>query len=65
MRRAFSSSSRSRAAPSGPVSENPAVITTAARMPARPHSSITPGTVRGGVAITARSTGCGRSATER
>jgi len=55
-RRAFSKAACSSFAPAGPASENPAVMTTAARTPARPHCSITSGTVRGGVAITARST---------
>ena len=34
----------------------------AERVPARPHASMTPGTLSGGVAITARSTCCGMSA---
>ncbi len=58
-RRAFSSTARSSARPSAPASEKPAVITTAARTPALPQRSMTSGTVRAGVAITARSTACG------
>jgi hypothetical protein len=50
---------RSSFAPAAPVSEKPALITTAARTPARPHCSITSGTVAAGVAITARSSRCG------
>src|SRR5262249_5787474 len=63
-RRAFSRSARSSFAPSAPTSANPAVITTAERTPALPHSSITPGTVLAGVAMTARSTGAGTLATD-
>src|SRR5215467_6593170 len=63
-RRAFSSSARSSFAPSAPTSEKPAVITTAERTPAFPHSSITSGTVLAGVATTARSTRAGILATE-
>src|SRR5262249_56342338 len=55
-RRAFSRSVRSSFAPAAPTSEKPAVITTADRTPALPHSSITSGTVLAGVATTARST---------
>ncbi len=55
-RRALSSAARSSRAPAAPVSPNPAVMITAARTPASPHSIITCGTVSGGVAITARST---------
>ena len=40
----------------------PAVITTAARVPSRPSSAISSGTLAGGVQITARSGGCGRAA---
>ncbi len=63
-RRAFSSSARSSAAPAGPVSEKPALTTTAARTPAAPHCSMIPGTVAAGVAITARSTLRGTSPIE-
>ena len=42
----------------------PALITTAALMPARPHSSTRPGAVGAGVAMTARSTRSGSSAIE-
>jgi len=48
----------------GPASEKPALITTAAAMPFAPQRSMMPGTVAAGVAITARSTGCGRRSTE-
>ena len=41
-----------------------ALITTAALMPARPHSSTRPGAVGAGVAMTARSTRSGSSAIE-
>ena len=41
----------------------PAVITTAARQPRAPSSPINPGTLAGGVQITARSGAAGRSAT--
>jgi len=43
-------------------SPKPAVMTTAARQPFSPSSAMTPGMASGGVAMTARSTGMGRSA---
>ncbi len=61
--RAFSTSCRSSSAPSGPVSLNPAEITTAARIPASPHSLMIPGISRAGVTTTARSTSAGISFT--
>ena len=54
-------SSRSRAAPSAPISRKPAVITTAAFTPLRPHSSITSAAAAAGTVSTARSTGPGIS----
>ena len=57
--RAHSTSARSRAAPSSPVSLNPALITIAARTPARPQASSTPSAAAAGTTITARSTGRG------
>jgi hypothetical protein len=63
-RRAASSSARSSFAPSGPTSEKPAVMITAERTPARPHSAITSGTVLAGVATTARSRCAGTLPTE-
>ncbi|GAB1390964.1 hypothetical protein MASR1M6_31460 [Rubrivivax sp.] len=41
----------------------PAVITTAARVPSAPRSAISPGSVAGGVQMTASSGACGRSCT--
>ncbi len=46
-----------------PASLKPAVITTAALVPRAPSSAIRPGTVSGGVQITARSGVSGRDAT--
>jgi len=60
------SASRSRpssAAPSGPTSRKPAEITIAARAPAAAQAATTSGTPGAGVAITARSTRSGSSAT--
>jgi hypothetical protein len=62
--RQTASSCRWRSAPSGPVSANPAEITTSARTPAAAHSSAAPTTAWAGTATTARSTGPGTSATE-
>src|SRR5579871_152714 len=62
--RASSRTCRSKAAPSGPISLNPAEITTAPRTPFSPHSRIIPGTEGGGVTTTARSTSSGISEIE-
>ena len=53
----------SRAMPAGPISRNPAESTTTPFTPAAAQASISPGTVAAGVAITARSSGSGTSAT--
>ena len=45
------------------AASSPAVSTTAARVPRTPKASISPGTLAGGVQITARSGACGRAAT--
>ena len=50
------------ASPSGPASAKPEVMMRAPPTPRDPHSSITLGTRSAGTAITARSTGSGRSA---
>ena len=47
------------------AAERPALSTSAARVPRRPSSSMSPGTVGAGVQITARSGVCGRLATLR
>ncbi len=60
--RAASSICWRRSAPAPPASPKPAVITTAARQPRVASSAISPGTVGGGVAITASSGTAGRSA---
>ena len=60
---AAGAAARRRASPASAPRPSPAVMTIAARVPSRPSSSISPGTVRGGVQITARSGGCGRSPT--
>ena len=62
--RASSSSRTSRAAPSGPISLNPAEITIAPRTPLSPHSWMMPGIDGGGVTTTARSTSSGIADTE-
>ncbi len=51
------------ARPRSPSSPKPAVITTAALVPRAPSSDTSPGTVSGGVTITARSGASGRLAT--
>ena len=56
LERHTSSSSASRAAPAGPASANPALITTSAATPAAAHSRATSGTVSAGTATIARST---------
>ena len=61
---ASSSSCRSRAAPSGPISLKPAEMTTAPRTPFSPHSRMMPGMEGGGVTMTARSTCSGMSESE-
>gem|GEM_PF-5583188 len=62
--RAAASIASVRARPAAePPSPNPAVMTTAALQPRRPSSSTRPGTVSGGVAMTARSGVRGREAT--
>jgi hypothetical protein len=61
-RRAASTIFCCRARPASPVSAKPLDRTIAALMPALPASSRMPGTVRAGVATTARSTGAGKSA---
>ena len=53
---ASSSTCRSSAAPSGPISLKPAEITMAPRTPFSPHSRMMPGMEGGGVTTTARST---------
>ena len=58
------SSSRCRAAPSSPLSVNPAEITSRALAPAWVHSRATSHTCAAGTAITARSTFSGSAATE-
>lgn len=60
--RTVSRSNRSCRAPSSPVSENPAVITTSPRTPLAMHSSITPCTSLRGTITTARSTRSGMAA---
>src|ERR1044071_1986028 len=55
-RRAWTMTCRSRSAPEGPISLNPAEMMMAARTPASTHWPITSGTVGAGVATTARST---------
>ena len=62
--RASSRSLTSSAAPSGPISLNPAEMTIAPRTPFSPHSLIIPGIEGGGVMITARSTSSGIAETE-
>ena len=49
---------------SAPAAPRQELSTIRARTPWRPHCSATPGTAAGGTAITARSTGPGRSSTE-
>ena len=51
----------SSAAPSAPISLNPAEMTTTARTPASTHSPIRSGTIGAGVATMARSIGSSRS----
>ena len=63
--RAASSIACRRARPDAPCSPKPAPMTTAARVPRVPSSAISPGTVSGGVAITARSGTSGRLAMSR
>ena len=63
-RRTVSRSNRSWRAPSSPVSEKPAVITTRPRTPRAMHSSTTPWTSGRGTRMTARSTGSGMAATD-
>ena len=58
-RRACSRIRRSRSAPAGPISLNPAEMITAPLTPASAHSPITSGTVGAGVTTTARSIGSG------
>ena len=53
---AFSSTARSSACPSAPVSPKPAVMITADLTPCLPQSSMMSGTDCGGVAMTANST---------
>jgi len=53
----------SSAAPSGPVSLNPAEMMMAARTPLSAHSWMMPGTVLAGVTMTARSTSSGMAPT--
>src|SRR5271157_4503090 len=60
-RPAWSMIRRSSAAPSAPISLNPAEATMAARTPASTHSPIRSGTVGAGVATMARSTRSGTS----
>jgi hypothetical protein len=60
-----SSSSRWRSAPAPPISAKPAEMTTSARAPAATHSRATDITRGAGTTITARSTGAGRSLTDR
>ncbi len=60
--RAASSICWRRSAPPPPASPKPAVITTAARQPRAASSATMPGTVGGGVAITASSGAIGSSA---
>ena len=62
--RTVSRSLRSRAAPSSPVSEKPAVITTSPFTPLATHSSTAPCTSCLGTRIMARSTGSGIAAIE-
>jgi hypothetical protein len=52
-----------RSTPAPPVSANPALTTTSARTPLRPHASAASSTASAGTAITARSTGPGTSST--
>ena len=54
-------SSSSASSPAVPVSENPAAMATAARTPARPHCSTTPGSWAAPTASSARSGGAGTS----
>jgi hypothetical protein len=56
-------SARSRSRPSASTSPKPAVSTTRARTPFRPHCSATSSTCAAGTAITARSTGPGIAST--
>ena len=58
-RRACSTIRRSSAAPSAPISLNPAEMMTTARTPASTHSPIRSGTIGAGVATMARSIGSG------
>ena len=60
-RPAWSMIRRSSAAPSAPISLNPAEMMMAARTPASTHSPIRSGTVGAGVTTMARSTGSGTS----
>ena len=62
-RRASSKTCCSSAAPSGPISLKPAEIMIAPGMPAAAHSLMMPGTVFGGVMMTARSGLSGSAAT--
>ena len=61
--RQISSSSRWARPPASPTSAKPADSTTSERTPDSPHSRATSRTPAPGTAITARSTGSGRSAT--
>ena len=62
--RQIPTSSRWAAAPSSPTSAKPAVSTSSARTPRAPQARATSRTPAFGTAITASSTGSGRSATE-
>ena len=55
---------RQTASSSAPAAPRPDVITMRAPTPWRPHWAATSGTADGGTAITARSTGPGRSSTD-
>ncbi len=62
-RRTIVINSRSRSTPSPPTSRKPALITTSALTPLRPHSSATPATNCLGTVTTARSIVSGISST--
>ncbi len=61
--RTMSSNSRSRAAPSAPISEKPAEMTTIPRTPAETQSRATSSTCSAGTTMKARSTSSGTSDT--